>query len=72
MVKFNLAHAGISVAEIDKILDEVIKYERACVSGKSTALGMPGGVEMAATIQADITQYYGYMFRSNVWCSRRK
>ena len=49
---------------IDKIADEVIKYERACVSGISTALGMPGGVAMAATIPADIAQYYGYMLRA--------
>ncbi len=64
VVKFNPAHAGVSVAEIDKIVDEVIKYERACVSGISTALGMPGGVARAAIIPADITQYYGYMLRA--------
>lgn len=60
----NPATAGISVEEIDKIADEVIKYERNCVSGISTALGMPGGAAMAATIPADIVQYYGYMLRA--------
>ena len=49
---------------IDKIADEVIKHERNCVSGISAALGMPGGVAMAATIPADIAQYYGYMLRA--------
>ncbi len=59
-IQFNPLHAGIPSKEIDKIADEVIKYERACVSGISTALGMPGGVAMAATIPADIAQYYAY------------
>lgn len=57
-------HARIPAKSIDRIADEVIKYERACVSGISTALGMPGGVAMAATIPADIAQYYGYMLRA--------
>ena len=58
------ANAGISCDEIDKICDEVIKFERNCVSGISTALGMPGGWAMAATIPADIVQYYGYTLRA--------
>ena len=58
------ALAGITADEIDKIADEVIKFERNCVSGISTALGMPGGVAMAATIPADIVQYYGYTLRA--------
>lgn len=56
--------AGVSQEVVDSIADEVIKYERACVSGISTALGMPGGVAMAATIPADIAQYYGYLLRA--------
>ncbi len=56
--------AGIPLEDIDKIVDEVIKFERNAVSGISTALGMPGGVAMAATIPADIAQYYGYMLRA--------
>ncbi len=58
------SRAGISVEEIDKIVDEVIKYERACVTGISAALGAPGGAAMIATIPADITQYYGYLLRA--------
>lgn len=53
------AQAGIASEEVDKIADEVIKFERNAVSGISVALGMPGGVAMAATIPADIAQYYG-------------
>ena len=63
-IEYNPAHANIPVEEIDKIADQVIKFERNCVSGISTALGMPGGVAMAATIPADIAQYYGYMLRA--------
>ena len=58
------AQAGISLEEINKIADEVIKFERNAVSGISLALGIPGGVAMAATIPADIAQYYGYMLRA--------
>lgn len=58
------AHAQISSEEIDKIADEVIKFERTCVSGISAALGTPGGFAMAATIPADIVQYYAYMLRA--------
>ena len=55
-ISHNPAHAKIPVNEIDKIADEVIKFERNCVSGISTALGMPGGVAMVATIPADIVK----------------
>lgn len=58
------AKAGISVQEIDKIADEVIKFERNCVSGISAVLGTPGGLNMVATVPADIIQYYGYMLRA--------
>lgn len=63
-VKFNPAHAGITVDEIDNIADQVIQYERNCVSGISLALGAPGGVAMFATLPTDIAQYYGYMLRT--------
>ena len=63
-VKFNPAHAGITVEEIDDIADQVIQYERNCVSGISLALGAPGGVAMFATLPKDIAQYYGYMLRA--------
>ena len=63
-IAFNPLHANIPSELIETIADEVIKYERNCVSGISAALGMPGGVAMAATIPADIAQYYGYMLRA--------
>ena len=58
------AKADITAEEIDKIADDVIKFERNAVSGISAVLSMPGGVTMAATIPADIAQYYGYMLRA--------
>lgn len=63
VIAFNPAHAGITPKEIEKYAEEVIKYERNCVSGISAALSTPGGFAMAATIPADIAQYYGYMLR---------
>lgn len=63
-ILFYPAHANIKPEDIDKIADEVIKYERNCVSGISAALGIPGGAAMVATIPADIAQYYGYMLRA--------
>lgn len=56
--------AGILIDDIDHIAEEVIKYERNCVSGISAALGTPGGAAMLATMPADIVQYYGYMLRA--------
>ena len=62
-IEFNPAHAGIMPDQIEKYAEEVIKYERNCVSGISAVLSAPGGIAMAATIPADIAQYYGYMLR---------
>ncbi len=58
------ALAGIPAKEIDRIADQVINRERIAVSGISTALGVPGGWAVAATIPADIAQYYGYTLRA--------
>ena len=63
-ITHNPAYAKIPLYEIDKIADEVIKFERNCVSGISAALGAPGGIAMIATIPADLVQYYGYMLRA--------
>lgn len=57
------AKAGIPSEAIDKIAKSVITYERNCVTGISTALGIPGGGIAVATAAADIAQYYGYMLR---------
>ncbi len=64
IIAHNPAYAGITPDKIEKYADSVIQFERNCVSGISAALGAPGGVAMAATIPADIVQYYGYMLRA--------
>ena len=58
------AHAGITVDEVNKFADQVIAYERNCVTGISTALSMPGGAAMVATLPSDMIQYYGFMLRA--------
>ena len=63
-IQFTPALAGISSDEIDKIADQAIIGERTKVSGISAALGAPGGLAMAATIPADIVQYYGFTLRA--------
>lgn len=63
-VNFNPSHAGISIDEINKIADQVIELERRNVSGISAALGTAGGLAMAASIPADIAQFYGFMLRA--------
>lgn len=63
-VAFNPMRAGIAREDADKIADEVIKFERNCVTSMSAALGTPGGAAMIATIPADMLQYHGYMLRA--------
>lgn len=63
-IKYTPARAGIPPEEIDRIANEVIKYERKFVSGIAAALGVPGGIAMLATVPADFLQYYAYMIRS--------
>ena len=57
------ALAGIPSEEIDRMADEAIRGERAKATGVSAALGMPGGAAIAATIPADLLQYYGFLLR---------
>lgn len=64
IIKYNPAHENIPINKISKIADDVIQYERLCVSGISTALSAPGGFAMVATLPTDIAQYYGYMLRA--------
>lgn len=64
IIETNPVRAGISKEIVEKISKEIIKYEVSCVTGISTALGVPGGLAMVATLPTDITQYYGYMLRA--------
>ena len=62
-IQYNPMRAKISSKDIDSIAEAIISNERIKVSGISVALGTPGGAAMAATIPADIAQYYGCMLR---------
>jgi hypothetical protein len=64
IIEHNPAYANVPAKTVNKIADDVIQYERLRVSGISTALSMPGGVAMVATLPTDIAQYYGYMLRA--------
>ena len=62
-IQYNPMRAKISSKDINSIAEAIISNERIKVSGISVALGTPGGAAMAATIPADIAQYYGCMLR---------
>ena len=64
IVEKNPSYANIPIETVDKIAKDVIQAERLCVSGISTALSVPGGFAMVATLPTDIAQYYGYMIRA--------
>lgn len=57
-------HAGIPVETLDSLANAVINAETAKVTAISAAAGMPGGIAMAATIPADLAQYYGFVIRT--------
>lgn len=62
-VENNPAYAGIELSIIDKVAKSCINYETNKVSAISFAAGIPGGFTMAATIPADITQYFAHILR---------
>jgi len=62
-IELNPAQAEIPREAINTIAKQVINYETNKVSAISFAAGIPGGFAMAATIPADIAQYFGFMLR---------
>lgn len=63
-IEKNPAYAGIERDRINSISKHVINYETNKVSALSFAAGLPGGVAMAATVPADVVQYFGFMIRT--------
>lgn len=55
--------AGIPVETLDSLANSVINAETIKVTAISTAAGIPGGLAMAATIPADLAQFYGFVLR---------
>ena len=56
-IEFSPAFAGMSLGQIDKIADSVIKSHVVKAAGLSFAAGVPGGLLMAVTIPADTIQF---------------
>ncbi len=56
-------HADIPIATLDSLANAVINAETVKVTAISTAAGIPGGFAMAATIPADLAQFYGFVIR---------
>lgn len=63
-IETNPAQAGIDRARIDSIANSAINYETNKVSAISFMAGLPGGAAMAATIPADVAQYFGFLIRA--------
>lgn len=57
-------HADIPIATLDSLANAVINAETIKVTAISAAAGIPGGVAMAATIPADLAQFYGFVIRT--------
>jgi len=55
--------AGIKKTNIDNIAKATVQKRTLISTGISTAAGLPGGLAMAATIPADITQFFGNSLR---------
>ena len=63
-IKENPASAGVSRECVNTIARQVINYATNKVTALSFAAGIPGGFAMAATVPADITQYFAFMIRT--------
>ncbi|MGX8709542.1 MAG: hypothetical protein ACQGTM_04770 [bacterium] len=57
-------HADIPISTLDSLANAVIHAETIKVTAISTAAGLPGGFAMAATIPADLAQFYGFVIRT--------
>jgi len=55
------ANAGVPSDVIDKLANGCIRLHVAAASGISFAAGIPGGLAMAATIPADLVQFYWHV-----------
>lgn len=62
-VKTNPAQAGIGKKIIEQIAKGCIKFEATKATALSAAAGIPGGFAMAATVPADLAQFFGHVIR---------
>lgn len=52
----------VSDSVVDKLARQCINHHATLATAASTVAGLPGGLAMAATLPADITQYYYHVF----------
>ena len=57
------AAAGIAMDVIATVATSSIKYEANKATALSTAAGLPGGWAIAASVPADLAQYFGHVLR---------
>jgi hypothetical protein len=62
-IELNPAQAGLDVEKLSKIAKACINNETYKVTALSAAAGLPGGVAMAATVPADVVQFFGHIIR---------
>ncbi|MCF0259353.1 MAG: EcsC family protein [Erysipelotrichaceae bacterium] len=62
-IEYNPAYAGISRKKIESLASRAINEETAKASSLSFLAGLPGGLVMAATIPADVAQYFVFILR---------
>jgi hypothetical protein len=55
--------ADIPITILDSLANAVINAETIKVTTISAAAGIPGGIAMAATVPADLAQFYGFVIR---------
>lgn len=63
-IEKNPAFAGVEREKINDISRHVINYETNKVAAISFVAGVPGGFAMAATVPADVAQYFGFLLRT--------
>lgn len=52
----------VSEQVIDKLARQCVRHHVTVVTATSTIVGLPGGLAMAATLPADLTQYFYHVF----------
>jgi len=62
-IKEGTLRAGIPITILDSVANSVINAETIKVTSISAAAGLPGGFAMAASIPADLAQFYGFVIR---------
>jgi len=59
----NPAQAGIDIKALEPIAKSCVNFETTKVTAISAAAGVPGGFAMAATVPADLAQFFGHVIR---------